>query len=97
MKPPTCHNCGELMEVRTRSHQSFGLNVCLAFLGGLLLVYGYIALRFYNDLLKACLVWIAGALLIFCPWFIGNKKRNVWYCKKCRYFYEIDGANRSGK
>lgn len=70
--------------------QSFGLNVCLAFLGGLFVIYGYIVLRSHDDIVKACLMWVIAAFMIFCPWFVGNKERKVWYCKTCRYFLEMD-------
>jgi len=90
MKQRTCHGCGELMEIRTRTMQSFGLNVCLAFLGGLFAIYGYIVLRSHDDIAKACVMWGIAAFMIFCPWFVGNKERKVWYCKTCRYFLEMD-------
>ena len=78
------------MEIRTRTLQSFGLNICLAFLGVLLFVYGYIAIKNRDDVIKAVMMWLLSAALIFCPWFVGSKERKVWYCHKCRYFLEVE-------
>lgn len=76
---PSCQQCGDAMKKTSISSGN-----CIGLLLALIVLFGGIFVFIFIPVIG----WVIGPLMCLVALFMGGKRRRVWRCRGCGYFFE---------